>query len=187
MIIAIIGNDGHVDVFNSATGKIVSGAVASAFERQLTQPDRRLDLVIGLLETLIEKVDQMSQSQDALRTEVADLKTNMTDLHTVLSAISARQEAALAAAAGGTTDPAILSDLHGVNTDLKSVIAGLRPADASSAPQPVENQPTSDQSDTGAAVVSKPEFNAGDTTPNTPGGRNTSGLPGFDPNQPETT
>lgn len=186
MIIAVINESGHLHVFNSATGKIASGAVDAHRERQPVEPDRRLDIALGLLHDLIEKVDNMSQTQDTIRLEVDVLKVSMVELHTGITGIQSRLDTALAAAAG-STDPTVLADLHSVNDDLKTVVAALAPPAPPAQPdQPAvqADQPAAQET---PAAADAPVFNSADPTPNSDGGRNSSQLPNFDPAKPETT
>lgn len=205
MIIAIINESGRLDVFNSATGKIVSGAIAAGLENQPALPDRRLDIILGLLEDLMERVEKMSQVQDTVAAEVATLKSNMVDLHAGISGIQSRLDAALAAAAA-STDPTVLADLHGVNTDLQSVITALAPSvtgatgvtdqtggapsvagAAASAEGPASAaQPAVEQAPAAPAAADPVVFDASNSAPNAPGGRNSSQLANFDPAVAET-
>lgn len=87
-----------------------------------------LPLIRADICSLTTKVHTMSETQDTLAAEVATLKTNMALLHTGVADIQTRLTSALAAAANAGADPAALSDLHGINTDLASVVAALAPA-----------------------------------------------------------
>lgn len=189
MIIAIV-DGGRLDVFNSETGKIVSGTVDEHQGYHPAEPDRRTDIVLGLLRNLIEKVDNMADVQDTVAAEVATLKASMVDLHTGVSGIQARLEAALAGAGGSSTDPTVLADLHGINDDLKTVVAALAPP-APPAPDPSAGATgatgATDPATAPQPVVSAPVvFDPSNTAPNAPGGRNSSQLPNFDPSVAET-
>lgn len=185
MLLAIVDH-GVLQVFNSDTGKIIAGAIEAY---RPAEPDRRTDIAIGLLNRILEKVDNMSQTQDTIAAEVAALKSNMGDLHTAVSGIQARLEAAIAAA-GGSTDPSVLSDLAGVNADLKSVVGSL--SSSAAAPAPASTGPATDPASAPQPVVAEPApatavvFDASNTAPNAPGGRNSSQLPNFDSSVPET-
>lgn len=96
-----------------------------AMEEHSSAPDRRMGEIIGLLEIINRRMQHMSDTQDTIAAEVATLKDNMTKLHAGVTDIQARLAAALA---GDTSDPQVVSDLHGINNDLASVIAAMAPA-----------------------------------------------------------
>lgn len=177
------------------------GAHPSAIASHAAPPrERRLKKIFRLLTLLLEKVTNMADDQKKLADEVSDLKSNMKDLHTVFSGIQARLDTGLAnAGSSGAVDPAILTDLHAVNGDLRSVIDGLgRSVGVTSVDDPVTGAAPVDQApaiDLGSAPqpVVQPvssgvaaQFDSSNQAPNAPGGRNSSQLPNFDPSVPET-
>jgi predicted nucleic acid-binding Zn-ribbon protein len=87
--------------------------------------------ILAQLAAILTEIRKMSATQDNLATEVATLKSNVAALHSGVSDIQARLDAALASAANSVTDPTALTDLHSINDDLKSMVASLAPATAS--------------------------------------------------------
>jgi hypothetical protein len=90
-----------------------------------TPDDPRFDRALELLREIQQELHTMSETQDTLAAEVATLKSNMAGLHTGISDIQTRLAAALASGGG---DPAVLADLHAINSDLEAVVAALAPA-----------------------------------------------------------
>lgn len=91
--------------------------------------DPRIDLVLSLLRDIREDIQTMSET---VRSEIAMLQTNMTNLHAAVANIQARLAAAISAAGNG--DPTAVADLQAINDDLVAVVASAGPPPAPEPP-----------------------------------------------------
>lgn len=146
--------------------RILLDALTDVLTAAMEETDDVPCLDAEILATL-ERIETMSNSHyDALTAAVAKLGADVAqfklDLVSGLAALKAQ------VAAGATPD---FAEVDAATSAIGVISSGV--ADASAALHAVSGI---------SAVV----FNAADTTPNSPGGRNSSHLSGFDPSVPET-